>query len=511
MAQDRQHKEAIMTIKEAKEEIIHTVTSYLSKDKFGRYEIPPNKQRPIFLIGPPGIGKTEIMAQVASELGIGLISYSMTHHTRQSALGLPLIKQKEYDGVTYDISEYTMSDIIASVYEMMKKSGLKNGLLFLDEINCVSETLTPIMLQFLQYKVFGSHSVPEGWIVVTAGNPPEYNNSVHEFDIVTWDRLKRIDVEPDLQVWKEFAYQNNVHPAIITYLDIKPQNFYKIENTVDGKHFVTARGWDDLSRIILQYEKHQIKVTQNVVGQYLQNKKIARDFAIYYDLYQKYKSDYQVNEILAGKADPSIVKRAQDAAFDERYALLGLLLEVLGQDAKNVIMQEKLLTILQIQLKEFKVDVQNKAAVDLLEGYINTVNKEKKKLETTNALSKEQSDIFMMQIKMLETYLDTVRHSTDDPFATVKAAYGMDVAEYQKCCASAKLHFQNAFRYCDDAFGKNGQELLILVTELAANQFCAQYIAKNGCPEYYAHDKELMFHERNLELITEIEKLNFDL
>ena len=57
--------------------------------------------------------------------------------------------------------------------------------------------------------------------MVTAGNPPEYNNSVREFDIGTWDRLKRIDVEPDYDAWKEYAYKKGIHAAIITYLDIK--------------------------------------------------------------------------------------------------------------------------------------------------------------------------------------------------------------------------------------------------------------------------------------------------
>lgn len=103
------------------------------------------------------------------------------------------------------MSEYTMSEIIASVYEAMEATGRREGILFLDEINCVSETLTPAMLQFLQYKIFGRHAVPDGWIVVTAGNPPEYNRTAHDFDIATWDRLKRIEVEPDYDVWREFA------------------------------------------------------------------------------------------------------------------------------------------------------------------------------------------------------------------------------------------------------------------------------------------------------------------
>ena len=186
-----------MNIEQAKEQIKSAMTAYFTKDELGNYIITIERQRPVFLVGPPGIGKTAIMEQVAQELDVALLSYSMTHHTRQSALGLPFISHKVYGGVEYDISEYTMSEIIASVYDMMETTGKREGILFLDEINCVSETLSPIMLQFLQYKVFGRHRVPDGWIVVTAGNPPEYNNSVHEFDIVTWDRLKRIDVEPD--------------------------------------------------------------------------------------------------------------------------------------------------------------------------------------------------------------------------------------------------------------------------------------------------------------------------
>lgn len=78
-----------MNIKEAKEQIEQTAAVYLTKDEYGNYLIPVEKQRPVFMLGAPGIGKTAIMEQIARELGIALVSYSMTHHTRQSALGLP--------------------------------------------------------------------------------------------------------------------------------------------------------------------------------------------------------------------------------------------------------------------------------------------------------------------------------------------------------------------------------------------------------------------------------------
>ena len=68
------------------------------------------------------------------------------------------------------------------------------------------------------------------------------------------DSLKRIDVEPDFAAWRDFAVETGVHPAVLTYLDIERDHFYRVETTVDGKSFVTARGWDDLSAMMKLYE-----------------------------------------------------------------------------------------------------------------------------------------------------------------------------------------------------------------------------------------------------------------
>ena len=156
-----------MNIKRAKQEIRDSIEAYLLKDEFGEYRIPAIRQRPILLMGPPGIGKTQIMEQIARECGIALVSYTITHHTRQSAVGLPFIVKKNYGEEEFSVTEYTMSEIISSVYDKMEKTGLKEGILFIDEINCVSETLAPMMLQFLQGKTFGNQKVPEGWVIVS--------------------------------------------------------------------------------------------------------------------------------------------------------------------------------------------------------------------------------------------------------------------------------------------------------------------------------------------------------
>ena len=212
-----------MNIRQAKQTVIDTVEAYLAKDETGSFLIPVPRQRPLLLIGPPGIGKTAIMEQVAEELGINLVSYTITHHTRQSAIGLPSISRKTYGGTEYQVTEYTMSEIIASVYDQIERTGIHEGILFLDEINCVSETLAPTMLQFLQYKTLGTHRVPDGFVIVTAGNPPEYNRSVRDLDIVTIDEVKRIDITADLGVWKEYARKAGVHGSILSYLGIRKE------------------------------------------------------------------------------------------------------------------------------------------------------------------------------------------------------------------------------------------------------------------------------------------------
>ncbi len=504
-----------MNIKEAKEQIKNAMTAYFTKDDLGGYLLPIEKQRPVFLMGPPGVGKTAIMEQVASEMGVGLLSYSMTHHTRQSALGLPFIVHKQYGDMECDVSEYTMSEIISSVYDLMENTGIKEGILFLDEINCVSETLSPVMLQFLQYKVFGRHRVPDGWIVVTAGNPPEYNNSVREFDIVTWDRLKRIDIDPEFDCWKEYAYKASVHPAILTYLEIKKDNFYKVESTVDGKRFVTARGWDDLSRIITVYEKCGITVDKKLISQYLQNPKISTDFAAYYDLFRKYKSDYQIDEILAGKADATIKERAKNAHFDERISLIGLMLDGVNSDIHEVIGMDAVILDLMNVLKKFKVDSLNTDVPpqQRLRNYAQDKRTEAENGKRSGSMDHDVRTKLMRLAATLDSLADDVASKGitdgDAAFADVRERFNESVKTLKKNAETASKKLSNMFKFSEEVFSE-GHEMLVIVTELTANYYSAKFISKYGCEEYFKHNKDLLFFERQQEIVAQLDKLDLD-
>ena len=502
-----------MNIAQAKEQIKQAVDAYRVKNEFGEPAIPVERQRPIFLMGAPGIGKTAIMAQVAQELGIGLVSYSMTHHTRQSALGLPFIVHKTYGGREYDVSEYTMSEIIASVYDRIEQDGAREGILFLDEINCVSETLAPSMLQFLQYKTFGRHRVPDGWTVVTAGNPPEYNDSVREFDIVTWDRLKRIDVEPDFDAWKGYALTHGVHPAVLTYLEIRKGDFYAVETTVDGKRFVTARGWADLSDMMKLYEQKGYAVNEQLVRQYLQNAKIAKSFAVYYDLFKKYRSDYQVDAILAGKASSRIEQRAGQAKFDERLSLLGLLLDAVGGDFNAVAVAEGMMMALMNDLRAMRgklarVDAAGAAA--LLRAQAERLDSDAQAGRRANSMSEETARAnrraAQVMTEMAAAILEGDAATGMEAFQIIKRRFDDENAKLKTAVAATRGKLDNMFAFCEKVFPE-GQELLILVTELTLNPTAARFIGKYGCEAYFRHNRNLLFYERQTEIMRSIEAL----
>ncbi len=488
-----------MNINEAKEQIKYAMTAYFAKNKYGDYIIPIEKQRPVLLMGPPGIGKTAIMEQIAAELDVALLSYSMTHHTRQSALGLPYITQKKFDGQEYSVSEYTMSEIIVSVYELMEETGKKEGILFLDEINCVSETLAPSMLQFMQYKVFGRHKVPPGWIIVTAGNPPEYNDSVREFDIVTLDRLKRINIEPDYECWKKYAYTYGIHPAIITYLDIKRDDFYKIETTVDGKTFVTARGWSDLSDMIAICEEKNMPVNEMLICQYLQCPKTAKEFAAYYDLFVKYKSDYQIDKILAGKSE-GMVDRAKSAPFDERLALLSLLLDGVMLKIRDVLNNEKALSGVSDSLSAIMGNM------DLESSLTHEENKIYDKIEKgrkASSLNEAEVIVLRTEADILKQMRESFVENSGSDFKVLKDHFNKLIKEFKKSSAKPSKELNNAFDFCEQSFG-DGQEMLIFVTELTTNPYSLNYIARYGCDKYYEHNGELLFYEKQKDILKEL-------
>ena len=503
-----------MNIQEAKEEIKRTVEAYHKRDEDGSYKIPVEKQRPLFLMGPPGIGKTAIVEQVAEELGINLISYTITHHTRQSAIGLPFISKKIYGEKEYSVTEYTMSEIVASVYEQIERTGIEEGILFLDEINAVSETLSPTMLQFLQYKTFGMHRVPEGFIIVTAGNPSEFNKSVRDFDIATLDRLRKIDIEEDFQSFKTYAYQAGIHSAITSYLEIKKDRFYFVKQDIEGRRYVTARSWEDLSKLLQVYEELHYPLEKELSLEYLADPEVAEDFTLYYSLYKKYREIYHVPDILAGVE----VKESRlflEAPFDEKLSLLSLLTDALQNSFRHYGKEKELFSRVFRFLKNTKERIEELPLSQALEEEVKRQRKRMASLKEARMLSKKEESLRLQFIKMLGAFdsalkeeismKDEMQGDNEAAFSFIKECFRKKEEERQAEIRKTGEMLSNALNFLGNTFGE-GQELLLFLSEISKSRYALEFLSDIGNETYSRYNQYLLLKDKQKLLQEEAEE-----
>ena len=467
-----------MDIKQAKETLRRTYLAYTERDADGALCIPALRQRPLLLIGPPGIGKTAILSQLAEELGTGLVAYTMTHHTRQSALGLPLIREKEYGGKTYSATEYTMSEILAAVYDRMAQTGQQTGFLLLDEINCVSETLMPAMLQLLQSKQFGTHRLPEGWVIVAAGNPPQYNQSARQFDTATMDRVRLLEVEADYPVWRAYALAHGIHPAVLSYLELEPERFYRVEPHAHGRGAVTARGWEDLSTLLASYERLDFPVEDALFGEFLQEDETAASFAAFFRLFAACSERADVEGVLSGAVESAPELRT--LRFDERLAMVEFLLHSLSGELAANRAEKQLAQSMTSFLSALEAEPNPTAAAkERLTRREHAVQVRKE----CGAISPEEEHAERRFAALVHRLLDGMR--TLDALTAEEAARRAAIADAEQ---TLRERMERAMRFVQATFG-SGQELLIFLTQLETLPDGMRF--SQACPCYAAFLKDV--------------------
>lgn len=301
---------------------------------------------------------------------------------------------------------------------------------------------------------------------------------------------------PD-EAWKTYALEHGVSRSVISYLDIRPEDFYKVETTVDGLTVVTPRAWEDLSEILQYHEELGLAVSEELTTQYLQNKQVARDFAIYYELYQKYRQAYNIDAILQGVWDEDVLTQARSAKMDERMSLVSLLLEAVFLQMERCTLRHDALCLIVAALKAQRgtLDVPGDALTALAGLEDNW------RAEANKAPSARQK-VYLDLLSLTAQWHGELSGST--PFSALKACYQRSVADLQAEVAETQKKLGNLLRFLQEAFGK-GTELSMAVNDLTVAPVATAFLGQFLSTDYFAASRDLLLHRQSEQLLHQID------
>jgi len=237
---------------------------------------------------------------------------------------------------------------------------------------------------------------------------------------------------------------------------------------------------------------------------------------VYYDLFRKYRSDYQVDKILAGMTSDQIEQRAKKAKFDERLSLLSLFIDALSNDFKVIAITEDMMTVLMNDLRSMKTkfaSLSTETAASQLAGRSTQMDKEILVRCKANSMSEETAYAHRRAANILRKMSTAVltEDATDgiQAFSIVKRIFDDENTKLKKNVAVLHDRLENMFTFCEKVF-PDGNEILILITELTHLSVAARFISRYGCDAYFRHNKNLLFYERKKEILQRIEELNLE-
>lgn len=259
------------------------------------------------------------------------------------------------------------------------------------------------------------------------------------------------------------------------------------------------------------YEKLEKTVDREVVEQYVQYPKIAKDFANYLELYYKYRTDYQIDAVLSGSMDENLLKKIKHASFDERLSVVSLILAKLTGEFRNVYRLEAQTRVLFSCLKSYKNGLSYAEDGSTFFGTVLEETREeyenKKKAELLN---REEGYAYRTTLETLEMYWMKLKKENltekEACFEYVRELFAMDKNVYTGAMDKAGQMLEYAFDFMEVLFGES-QEMVAFMTELNANFYSIQFLKEYECERYYQYNKNLLFDEKEKTLLSRIERL----
>jgi len=220
-------------------------------------KVAMRKKRPIFLWGPPGIGKSELIADICEEMGGKLYD-----------LRLALMDPSDLKGVLYYNTELHNATWSAPPDLPSKETAAKYPVvvLFLDEMNSAPPATQAAAYQLVLNRRVGTYELPDNVVVVAAGNRDTDRGVTYRMPAPLANRFIHLTLRPDFETWQTWAILNQVHPDVVGYITANKVDLFNFDPKTSSQSFATPRSWCFVSELLREETLNEIELTDLVSG-----------------------------------------------------------------------------------------------------------------------------------------------------------------------------------------------------------------------------------------------------
>ena len=251
-------------------------------------------QRPMFLWGPPGIGKSEVVAGIAEELGGLMIDLRLGQMDPTDIRGIPFYN-KEIGKMDWAEPVDLPTEELASQYPIV--------VLFLDEMNVAPPAVQSAAYQLILNRRVGKYRLPDNVVMVAAGNRESDKGVTYRMPTPLANRFIHSEMRVDFPAWQEWAVNNGIHKDVIGYLAFAKQDLFDFDAKSASRAFPTPRSWTFVSQLLEDDDLDDATLTDLIAGT------VGEGLAVKFMAHRKISSKLpKPEEILSGKATELKVK-----------------------------------------------------------------------------------------------------------------------------------------------------------------------------------------------------------
>lgn len=245
-----------------------------------RQQLPLRILPSVMLWGPPGVGKSQAVRQLAGE-----IQSKTGKRTVVTDVRLLLFNPIDLRGIPTANADKTLAIWLKPQIFQMDDSDDVVNILFLDELSAAPQSVQAAAYQITLDRVVGEHKLPENCIVIAAGNRTTDKSVAFKMPKALANRLMHIEVDSSFKAWKEWAIRSGVHPKVIGFLSFRQNYLMKFDGSSEELAFATPRSWEMVSNILNYVDSDLSKVHHLIAG--LVGMGIAVEFRTWENVYKE--------------------------------------------------------------------------------------------------------------------------------------------------------------------------------------------------------------------------------